>query len=156
MIDIELVDVPPRWDGGHVGRRLCEAMQTLRMLPMASVAGYRGGWPAYAYEFDDLLAQAAQGELEKTMAAQNRTKLLPSYRDVTRMEAAICWPAQFLSGLHHLVRAVNCVALAHALEQDAGWVARKHGGYAETWRANHDKGCDLIATALRRACTPVF
>jgi hypothetical protein len=156
MIEI-LDDAPPRWDGGHVGRRLCEAMQTLRMLPMPSVGGYCSSWPAYvAYEFEDLVAQEQQGELKNTMEAQNRTRLMPSYRDVTRMEAAICWPAQFLSRLDHLLRAVNCVALAHALERDAGWVAHKRGGYADTWRANHDRGCDIIANSLRRALVPVF
>jgi len=130
---LELIDeTPPRWDGPHVGRRLMEAMRTLRMLPMPGVTGYRPGWPAYAYEFEDLLAQHEQGELERTQQQQNRTRLLPSLRDMTAMERA------------------------HALERDAGWVAAKRGGYADTWRQRHDAGCEIIATRLRVELVPVF
>ncbi|WLA75063.1 hypothetical protein QIH77_07650 [Bradyrhizobium diazoefficiens] len=155
--DVVMDDIPPSvWCGPHVGKRLSEAMRTLRLLPMRTVAGYGAPWPAYSYEFEDLLAQQAQGELEKTMRVQNRTRLLPSFSDVTRMEAAICWPARYLIGQMHLLRAVNCVALAHSLDRDAGWVVVKRGGYADTWRANHDKGCDIVADGLRAELVPVF
>jgi hypothetical protein len=155
--DVVMEDIAPSvWDGPHVGKRLSEALRTLRLLPMGAVAGYGSAWPAYSYEFEDLLAQQEQGELEKTQRMQNRTRLLPSYQDVTRMEIAICWPARFLVGVDHLVRAVNAVALAHSLDRDAGWVAAKRGGYADTWRANHDRGCDVIAAGLRAELVPVF
>ncbi|MBR0879137.1 hypothetical protein ACVMHY_009347 [Bradyrhizobium barranii subsp. barranii] len=150
-------DIPPSiWNGPHVGKRLSEAMRTLRMLPMRAVAGYCGAWPAYAYEFDDLIAQAEQGELEKTQRMQNRARLFPSYSDVTRMEAAIYWPAHFLAPAEHLMRAVNLVALAHSMERDSEWVAGERGGFAETWRARHDKGCEIIADGLRDGLVPVF
>jgi hypothetical protein len=155
--DAVMEDSPPTiWDGPHVGKRLSEAMRTLRMLPMQAVAGYGRSWPAYSYEFEDLLAQQEQGELEKTQRMQNRTRIMPSYSDVTRMEAAIVWPARYLNDARHLVRAVNAVAMAHSLERDAGWVAVKRGGYADTWRANHDRGCDVIAAGLRAEMVPVF
>jgi hypothetical protein len=155
--DAVMDDIPPNlWNGPHVGKRLAEAMRTLRLIPMPAVAGYGAAWPAYSYEFEDLLAQQEQGELEKTQRMQNRTRVLPSYSDVTRMEAAIIWPARYLRGLDHLLRAVNAVALAHSLERDAGWVAAKRGGYADTWRANHDRGCDIIAEGLRAELVPVF
>ncbi|MCA1524328.1 hypothetical protein [Bradyrhizobium yuanmingense] len=155
--DAVMEDIAPSvWSGPHVGRRLAEAMRTLRLIPMRTVAGYGAAWPAYSYEFEDLIAQHEQGELEKTMRMQNRTRLLPSFADVTRMETAICWPARYLIGQMHLLRAVNCVALAHSLERDAGWVAVKRGGYADTWRANHDRGCDVIADGLRGEFVPVF
>lgn len=148
---------PSTWDGPHVGRRLMEAMRILRMLPADVMRGYSAAWPAYGYEFEDLLAQQEQGELERTQRIQNRTRILPSYQDVTRMEQAICWPAQFLrENAEYLRRAVNAVALAHSLDRDAGWVAAKHGGYADTWRFNHDRGCDIIASGLRRELAPVF
>jgi hypothetical protein len=107
--DAVLDDITPSiWDGPHVGKRLAEAMRTLRILPMGGAAGYGGTWPPYSYEFEDLLAQQEQGELEKTQRLQNRVRLLPSYSDVTRMEAAICWPAQYV--MRHsllLLRAVK-------------------------------------------------
>jgi hypothetical protein len=151
-----LDDVPAIWSGPHVGRRLTDGMRTLRLLPMGTVAGYRGNWPPYVYEFEDLLAQHEQGELERTQAIQNRVRLLPSFRDISQMEIAICWPAQFLARSANLVTAVNAVAFAHALGRDAGWVAAKRGGYADTWRQRHDAGCAMIAKGLRTAMVPVF
>jgi hypothetical protein len=51
---------------------------------------------------------------------------------------------------------VNAVSLAHALDRDAGWVAKKRGGYADTWRQRHDRGCELIARGLATDLVPVF
>jgi hypothetical protein len=155
--DAAMDDIAPSvWSGPHVGKRLAEAMRTLRLLPMPTIAGYSTAWPAYRYEFEDLLAQEQQGELEKTMRTQNRVRLLPSYSDVTRMEAAIYWPARYLARSGWLLRAVNAVALAHSLDRDAGWVAARRGGFADTWRANHDRGCEIIADGLRGELVPVF
>jgi hypothetical protein len=155
-VQLELLDeTPPTWTGPHVGLRLTEAMRTLAMLPMGGGGGC-AAWPAYCYEWDDLLAQQAQGELERTQALQNRIRLLPSSREVQRMEAAICWPAEYLARLIHLLRAVNAVALARSLDRDSGWVANKRGGYADTWRERHDQGCAIIARGLRACRTPVF
>jgi hypothetical protein len=151
-----LDETPARWDGPHVGRRLCEAMQTLRLLPMAGAIGYRPAWPAYAYEFEDLVEQEKQGELERTQQQQNRTRLLPSIREITAMETALVWPARYLARTPKIAQAVNCVALAHALDRDAGWVAAKRGGYADTWRQQHDRGCEIIAARLRERRVPVF
>ncbi|BAR61267.1 hypothetical protein ACVIWV_006008 [Bradyrhizobium diazoefficiens] len=40
--DVVMADEAPSiWDGPHVGKRLSEAMQTLRLLPMPGVCGYR-------------------------------------------------------------------------------------------------------------------
>jgi hypothetical protein len=150
-----LDDIPAKWNGPHVGRRLCEAMRTLAMLPMGG-GGAASAWPPYCYEWDDLLAQQAQGELEKTQAQQNRIRLLPSLRAVTEMELAICWPAEYLGRLPDLLRAVNAVALAHSLDRDSGWVAANRGGYADTWRERHDQGCGIIARGLRACRVPVF
>jgi hypothetical protein len=138
-LQLELLDeVPSTWSGPHVGRRLSEAMRTLALLPMGNGGGH-AAWPPYAYTFEDLLAQHEQGELERTQALQNRIRLLPSSREVQRMETAICWPA-----------------LAHSLDRDAGWIAAKRGGYADTWRERHDQGCDIIARGLRCFRVPVF
>ena len=154
---LEILDeTPPTWDGPHVGRRLMEAMRTLRLLPMPGVTGYRPAWPAYTYEFDDLVAQEKQGELERTQQQQNRTRLLPGLRDITAMERAIVWPVCYLQGRLEIASAVNFVALAHALDRDAGWVAAKRGGYADTWRQRHDRGCDIIAGHLREERVPIF
>jgi hypothetical protein len=155
-LQLELLDeVPSTWSGPHVGRRLSEAMRTLALLPMGNGGGH-AAWPPYAYTFEDLLAQHEQGELERTQALQNRIRLLPSSREVQRMETAICWPAEFLAKQFELLQATNAVALARSLDRDAGWIAAKRGGYADTWRERHDQGCDIIARGLRCFRVPVF
>lgn len=156
ILDILIEETPACWIGPHVGRRLMEAMRTLRLLPMAGAIGYRPAWPAYAYEFEDLLAQHEQGELERTQLVQNRSRILPGIRDLSLMERAIVWPASYLARKPQIASAVNCVALAHALDRDAGWVAAKKGGYADTWRQRHDLGCEIIASQLRDKRVPIF
>jgi hypothetical protein len=155
VLDI-LDETPATWNGPHVGRRLMEGMQTLRLLPTPGATGFGSPWPAYIYEFEDLLAQEQQGELERTQKLQNRTRLMPSIRAITACEAAIVWPACFLRDRLEIAQAVNSVALAHALDRDAGWVAAKRGGYADTWRQRHDLGCEIIASRLRADRIPVF
>jgi hypothetical protein len=151
-------DLPPpaTWSGHYVGLCLCEAMRTLRLIPMSGVRGYGSLWPQYAYEWEDLLAQQEQGELERTQQSQNRSYLQPSWREISRMEIAIHWPAQFLANNAELVVAVNAVALAHAIDRDCNWVVRNRGGFADTWRQRHDQGCIIIAAGLRAERVPVF
>jgi hypothetical protein len=72
------------------------------------------------------------------------------------METAIYWPKQYLAQRILLMRAVNAVALAYALDHDCGWVARKRGGYADTWRERYEQGCNVIARGLCRNRLPVF
>src|ERR1700757_1993785 len=95
VLDI-LDETPATWNGPHVGRRLMEGIQTLRLLPTPGAIGFGSPWPAYIYEFEDLLAQEQQGELERTQKLQNRTRLMPSIREIGGCEAAIVWPACFL------------------------------------------------------------
>jgi hypothetical protein len=141
-------ELPTAWNGAHVAVRLTEAFVTVLKMP-GGRKGYRSLWPAYMYEFDDLVAQAEQGELERTMNTQNRVKVAPSTQEITRMETATYWPMQHLHAQHpQLCEAVNMIALAHALGFDAGWVARKRGRYAGTWRQRHDRGCQIIAAGL--------
>jgi hypothetical protein len=152
--------LPPKWTGGHCALRLCEGFKTLRQLPIRGAPlGFKNSyWVAYSYEWQDLLAQA-EGEAEAlkvTQRSQNRVRVQPSLQEVTRCEAVIGWSAQYLRAFDHLCEAVNIVALAHSLGRDAGWCTRKRGGYADTWRQRHDKGCAIIATGLIRDRVPVF
>jgi hypothetical protein len=153
--------VPKTWTGPHVGLRLCEGLRTLKALPLNGhfhgLRSLASWWPAYRYEFEDLLAQTETAELERTMRAQNVAKVQPSAHAVAIAEAAIYWPMKYLGQrFPDLAVAVNAVALAHSIERDAGWVVRKRGGFADTWRSRHDRGCDLIATGLTADRTPVF
>lgn len=150
-------EIPAAWNGPHVAMRIVEGFATLRLLPRGDRIGMRSAWPKYNYEFADLIAQQEQGELERTMAMQNRIRITPSAREVECALKATYWPTKYLYDKQpELCESVNAVAQAHALERDAGWVARKRGGYADTWRARHDKGCELIARGLERDRVAVF
>jgi hypothetical protein len=148
--------LPVVWDADHVGLRLTEAFRTLRLLPAPRPNGYGRAWPAYTYEFADLLAQQEQGELERTQRLQNSVRPSPSLSEITAMERALAWPAAFLRDRLDLAAAVNAVSMAHALDRDCGWVVRRYGGCADTWRGLAAEGCARIAEELRRARLPVF
>ncbi|MBR0900985.1 hypothetical protein JQ616_39020 [Bradyrhizobium tropiciagri] len=153
----EVPELPPNWNGPHVGTRITEGFATLRLMPGGVCMGLRSAWPQYAYEFSDLIAQQEQGELERTMAIQNRTLITPSAREVEHALNATYWPVKYLHVVKpELCKSVNAVALAHALERDAAWVARVRGGYADTWRERHDRGCEIIAVGLAADRLPVF
>jgi len=150
--------LPPVWMGPHVSLRLVECFDTLRALPLGDHTGdARSAWPPYLYEWEDLLAQQKQGELERTQQQQNRTRVSPGARDITRALDVCYWPTKFLGAEHpQLCAAVNAVSLAHSLGFDADWVTRKRGGYADTWRQRHDQGCVIIALGLITYSVPVF
>lgn len=163
-INLDLLDLldgraslPLRWNAEHVGLRIVEGFVTFRAMPLGDRGGAASAWPAYMYEWEDLLAQQAQGELERTMQLQNRTRVSPSVSEITRAIEVGYWPMKYLAAKHpKLCEAVNAVALAHALERDAGWVTKKRGGFADTWRMRHDAGCEIIASRLISDRVSVF
>jgi hypothetical protein len=84
--------IPPYWIGAHVGLRLVEALRTLRRLPTANEPRVFGNsWPAYAWTWEDLLAQqeADAEQKAKDLHEQNRTRLLQSSSEIAHMETAI-------------------------------------------------------------------
>jgi hypothetical protein len=157
--DLLAPELPQVWTGPHVGLRIAEGFVTLRMLPAVNGRHHPlvSFWPSYCYEFEDLLAQAENRQLELTHRAQNETRILPSAHAVAIADRTIHWPMKYLgTRFPELAVAVNAVGLAHSLERDAGWVCRKRGGFADTWRQRHDRGCEIIAAGLVADRTPVF
>lgn len=148
--------LPSVWSGAYVGLQLVEAMQTLRLLPNGARSS-SSAWPPYLYEFDDLVEQQKQGELERTQKVKNRTRLLPSLNEITRMEAVICWPMNYLMfGSPQLVEAVMWVSHAHSIGREADWVVRRRGGFVDTWLSRHARGCEIIAAGLVMEKVRVF
>ena len=147
---------PLKWCGDWVSRRWIDGLKTLRLIPLKGAPrGFGNAWPAYAYEWEDLIAQQEQGELETTQHEQNRLRLQPSYRQVTMCEAVISWPL-YLADLEPVLLAFNRVGWAYACERDATFVASRHGGCAETHLARYTKGFALVADRLRVDRVPVF
>jgi hypothetical protein len=150
--------VPVIWNGPHVGTRVAEAFETLMRLPRGGARPSWGYWPAYRYEWEDMLAQLEQAEEEQARARriQNRSRTSPDIKQVSRMERALYWPMHYLHHAPMLMRAVNAVAFAHALDRDVVWVARKRGGDPDLWQRKNWYGCELIARGLVRDKVGVF
>jgi hypothetical protein len=159
LSDFNLLDEdhpPPKWSGDWVSHRWVDGLKTLRLIPLKGMpSGFKNAWPPYLVEWEDLLAQQEQGELEATQREQNRVRLLPSLRDVTRAETVVCWPL-YLADLEPVLLAFNRVGWAYACERDATFVASQHGGCAETHLARYTKGCALVSDRLRGKRAPVF
>jgi hypothetical protein len=102
--------VPTYWIGPHVGKRLAEALRTLRHLPINGCpAGFTNSWPEYAIEWTDRLAQLEgdQEQQEQEAKARNWTRIVPSSVEISRMETAIVWPARYLGYVPQLLRTVQ-------------------------------------------------
>ncbi|WP_407159281.1 hypothetical protein [Bradyrhizobium sp. STM 3557] len=136
---------------------MAEAMRTLRLLAMRTIAGYSAAWPAYCCEFVDLLAQQERASWRK-----------PCARKTGRGAAAAKLFQRDADGSGDLLAGAVSRAIGLAAtrgerggarscdDRDAGWLAVRHGGYADTWRADHDRGCEIIACGLRDSLVPVF
>ena len=150
--DGALDDRPPAvWNGPHVGRRIADAFETLASTPNR-LARKSGLWPAYPYEFEDLLAQQEAEQL-----SPRPRRLAPTLEQITRMEAALCWPAHYLAKRLPEMRAVNALARERARGGDSSTLSRRRRYHtAREWQQLHDDGCDLIARGLIRDRVRVF
>jgi hypothetical protein len=84
-------------------------------------------WPAYAWEWEDLLAQqeANAEQKAKDLREQNRTRLLPSAAEIAAMETAIVWPARYLCEVPQLLHVVQMAAFGRSRDGDLEWAARE-------------------------------
>jgi hypothetical protein len=151
--------IPPQWDGPHVGKRLSEALRTLRYIPINSYPrAFGNSWPKYQIEWSDALAQleADEAQQEQDARAKNWTRIIPSATEIARMETAIVWPASYLGHLPQLLRTVQAVAVARSRERDIAHAARKLGLPGRLARRWNCEGLDLIAAGLRRDAVAAF
>jgi hypothetical protein len=91
--------LPTRWNARHVGVRLIEAHDVLRRMP-ASIwpKGYGAMWPAYSHSAGELAIQAGAGTLQM---GRNLIVRTASADEVARMNEALDWIMQFLSGCNY-------------------------------------------------------
>jgi hypothetical protein len=143
--------VPPQWNGPHVARRLADAWLILARMPWRSPFPRAFGqtWPRYKLEWFDLLAIVGGGELAAMQREQNRTRILPSARQISEMEQAIAWPLDYLRAPEHVL-IVNTCARVDSYNGDLAveLKRRRYDGDADTWRRSHWKHCDSIADSL--------
>ena len=151
--------VPPQWTGPHVGLRLADAWRVLSRMPWRSPYPRSFGrwWPSYRVEWTDLLAMLGAGELEAMQREANRTRVLPSAKDISQMEQAISWPMDYLCEERHVLIVNVCARVASFdgdLEREIQ--RRNYVGEADQWRQLNWTLCDTIADALIAGRVMVF
>jgi hypothetical protein len=114
-LEFHLLDdepLPSNWTPRHVGRRLIEAHDVLRRLPMnVRPQGYSALWPEYTHEFGELVVQADAYTLALGRNAIIKTA---SSDEVARMNEAMGWIVQYLAGCN-----------AWALSALNGWASKR-------------------------------
>jgi hypothetical protein len=151
--------IPPHWDGPHAGRRLAEALRTLKSLPLNGIPqGFASSWPEYTIEWTDELARLEGDEeaIKQDQVARNWTKVILTSSEIARMETGIIWPARYLGDLPQLLRTVGAVASARARHQHIEAASRKLRLPGRLTRKWNNQGLDLIAAGLIRDQVPVF
>jgi hypothetical protein len=151
--------IPPEWTGPHVHVRLADAWRILSKMPWRSPYPRAFGrwWPSYRVEWHDLLAMLGAGELEALQREANRTRILPSAREISQMEQAIVWPMQYLREARHVLIVNVCARVASFdgdLEREI--VRRRYRGDAEQWQRWNWQLCDKIADRLIAGRVMVF
>jgi hypothetical protein len=144
--------IPTQWTGPHVGVRLADAWRILSKMPWRSPYPRTFGrcWPPYRVEWTDLLAMlGASGELESMQREANRTRILPTAKEISQMENAINWPMQYLREARHVL-IVNVCARVASFDGDLAReiVKRRYPGEAEQWQRVNWQLCDKIADGL--------
>jgi hypothetical protein len=151
--------IPLEWTGPHVALRLTDAWRVLGKMPWRSPYPRAFGrwWPSYRVEWTDLLSMIGAGELEAMQRDANRVRLLPSAKEISQMEAAICWPLQYLSEPRHVLITNVCARVASFDGDLAREIRRrKYGGEAEQWQQMNWTLCDNIADRLIEQKVMVF
>ncbi|HEV8466071.1 MAG TPA: hypothetical protein VGQ63_13845 [Pseudolabrys sp.] len=143
--------IPPQWTGPHVQVRLADAWRILSKMPWRSPYPRTFGrwWPSYRVEWHDLLAMLGAGELEAMQREANRTRILPSAKEISQMEQAIGWPMEYLREDRHVL-IVNVCARVTSFDGDLEREIRRrnYGGDVDQWRQLNWKFCDNIADQL--------
>jgi hypothetical protein len=150
--------VPDRWSVPFVMDRLEEGFRTLSRVPMAiRPRGYINSMPMYVHDRADLNSQLETHELERMANIRNRVRIPPTPAEIGRMEEALHWPTEFLSGTeyHHVARAVNLGSLWAAFDADVQKGLKRIKTTPRTFNARKLQGFRIIAQELIRRRTPV-
>ena len=122
--------IPPCWDRPHAGKRLAEALRTLRYMPLKWVSGgfYEYSWPAIVHEYSDRAGyeNGAVWKAERTAVPTGRSCGRHRSRSPDGDSDHL---ARALSGLDsaipQLLCSVQAVALSRARDRDIAHAARK-------------------------------
>lgn len=150
--------LPENWTFLHVMERMEEGFRVLSRLPLATrPRGYINSMPIYLYDRADLNSQLETHELERMTKLRNRVRIPPTPAEIARMEEALRWPAEFLSGTEfdRVARAVNLGCLWAALDADVARGLRRIKLTPRTFNARKLQGLRIIARELARRRVPI-
>lgn len=150
--------VPPEWTGPHVGVRLADAWRVLSKMPIERITprAYGRCWPQYRHEWEDLLAMVG-AELEAMQREVNRVRILPTAKEISRMEQAMAWPVVFLKAARQVLIVHVCARIASFDgDLDREIRRRRYGGSGEQWQKLNWDYCDSIADGLIEQRVMVF
>ena len=155
---------PAKWNAPHVAHRFAEAIGTVSQLPgRIWPRGYRTMWPRYQLEWLDMLSMLSDGgeAHDHWVREQNAPRREPPTSiEIMHMEAALCWPGEYLRDEPDLGRALNVVGLATSREASIEDVVRrgKRAGVKSpaVWHELAQEAAHEIAVGLRLDRVAVF
>lgn len=152
---------PLAWSPRHVETRLVEAFEIL--FKIGSTPGpkaFGSNWPGILREFSELVDAQAFAEHQKV---KNQIRLRPTVDQISRMDEALRWPAQYLTSFELAADALNLWAACMATDRSiaevlrarnqqaaviAGRMQRCQNGALE--RARYAAACEVTSWANRR------
>jgi hypothetical protein len=123
--------VPGVWDGPHCGVRLVQAFKTLAALPTANGPRFQSGyWAPYPMEWIDIVAKEHEylndyGQTAEAARQWARTRHRATPEEVSRMEAALSWPARYLCHRPLVCRLTLAVAHFRSIGFEGDRIARR-------------------------------
>lgn len=152
-------ELPTTWTLIHVLDRLEEAFTVLAALPARTrPKQYGNAMPTPVQErmsFKDLIDMSESGELEQMEADRNRVRLAVTAAQVTRMDEALRWPAQYLADRPEMAKAVSLRALWAAMRTDIRKRCERRGIDHTAFNAHWQAGAKIITATLIARRVPV-
>jgi hypothetical protein len=154
--------LPATWDGPHCGVRLVQAFKTLSAIPVAKGPSSKSGyWPSVPMEAVDIIAKEFEylndyGQAREAAQQWARTRHRATPEEVSRMEAALSWPARYLCQRPLVCRLTLAVAQLRSVGWEGDRIARRLHKPAAMVRRTNRAGLDAIAAGLRRDGVAVF
>ena len=145
--ELEAKYVPDNWTDAHVMARMIEAAKVCRAMPMQNISPAEGAgfWPRYPYEWEDLLAQEENVDLDPLPE-----RYRPSAEEISKMNEAIGWPLKYLFELPHYAKAATSFAMGKACGMAERRIAKREGMSRHTLRSRAMLSYGRIAAGLNK------
>lgn len=140
------------WTPELVGARLIQAFKTLKRTPVQMYPrGFHGQgyWPAYTHDFSDIREWADEWRAG-AMDGWARIRHSPSPVEITEMDEAIGWPAEFLKHTPNDCRNVLIWATAKADGRKVKPIIERKNWVRSSYYKSVRRGLAIVASNLNR------